>query len=82
VKPKKDLTYDTVPSEIRRAKFPKTSQKLYLRDYIEADFNEAEWEKYGLELCGSEKWFRIKGKDLIDYVRDDKICATWRSSAG
>jgi hypothetical protein len=49
----KDLSYDTLPAEIRTANFPKTSQKLYcvkkfsLRDNIKADFKEEEWENMG-----------------------------------
>jgi len=64
------LSYDTAPAEIRRAKFPETSQKLYcvkklyLRNNSEADFKDAEWEKYEIELFGSEKMVRYKRRGL------------------
>ena len=44
--------------KVEQRSSPKTNQKLYcvkelyLRDNMGADFKEASWEEYGMELCG------------------------------
>jgi hypothetical protein len=88
VKRKKYLSCDTAPAEIRTAKLPETSQKLYcvkkfyLRDNICSGFQSGRVGKVWAGIMWlRKKWYGIKGEDFIDCGRGDKICATWRSSA-